>query len=264
VGSGGGDWLRRARAALLEVGPSSVLSHDSAAKLWGLCLPVNESVIEVTVPHEERGDSRSSEQLAVSRARGLAQSARNRMEGLPLTTPARTLLDLAPRYNEQQLRKALDDAIVRRLLRPRDLMAVLDDPHLRSRPGSRKLRKALEPWLHSPKVESVAEMALLRVILAADIPAPVPQYKVLDGNRFVARVDFAWPALKVAVEMDGFRYHSSPAAQAGDLQRDATLIRLGWLELRTSPRQLETDPEAFLAALRALLAQRRATTTATS
>jgi very-short-patch-repair endonuclease len=151
----------------------------------------------------------------------------------------------------------LDDAIVRGLIRPADLAKLLSTPGMKARPGSGTLRSLLETWRRHPNVQSVAEMAVLRVILAAGIAAPTTQHEVVAGERYV--LDFAWPDLKIAVEVDGFRYHANPTSYEKDRHRDNALGELGWIVIRVTPKEFETRPDAFIANLLARISERQAT-----
>jgi hypothetical protein len=252
------DWMQRARGACLAAGPGAVLSGSSAARLWGLELPLSE-VIEVTVPCN-RDDRRSlNRDVVIRRTRYLPKRDRARRSGVPVTSCARTFVDLAARYGPEVLRNALDKAITNRVLHPLTLAAVLRDARLRARPGSRTLRLALEPWLLRSKPESVPEADIYRAMVAAGIPAPVCQHKVFDAaGNFVARLDFAWLEEKVAVEMDGFRYHATPDAYSRDRDRDLALGQLGWIVIRITPSQLAKSSGAFLKTLQDRLVERGA------
>lgn len=243
--------MRRASAVCLAIGPSAVLSHGSAARLLGFDLPLSD-VIEVTVPHGT-GAGRGLRDVVVHQGRYLPEHHRTRVLGLPVTAAGRTLIDLARRYDEKVLIKALDAAILDRILNAKLFAALLSEPRMRARAGSRLLRQVFEPWLDQPRVESVAEMSLIRMFKRAGIPRPVSQYEIRDGKVFVARVDFAWPELKVAVEMNGFRFHSSPRAHGHDSMRMNDLGALEWNLIGVTPYEIEKRPAPFLERLRKAL-----------
>jgi hypothetical protein len=252
------DLIRRERAIVYAMGAGCVLSGASAARLWGLELPV-PNVIEVTIPWTRDARRSPDRGVVIDRTRHLPSRDRDRRSELPVTSCARTFLDLAPRFDYEELRKAVDNAICRRILHPQALAALLGDPRNRGKPGSGTLRRILVPWLQPVKPESVPEVDVLRFMLEAGIPAPVLQRKVFDGaGNLIARLDFAWPDEKVAVEMDGFRYHSSPDAHAHDRERDIVLGELGWIVIRITPTGLAKSGPAFLNNLRDRLAERRA------
>jgi hypothetical protein len=256
---GGADpWMRRAVVVRLAI-PQAVFSHGSAAFLLELGLTTSP-MIEVTVPHGCH-ITRRLEDLVVYRTRHLPAQQTVQRRGLLVTSPPRTFIDIAAHVPYDQLRNALDDALVRGLVRHHQIKALLRDPHTRCRPGSDALRRMLIPWdqvmsAGGGRPGSVAEIDVLRFVLDAGIPMPVPQYKVLDGERLLAKLDFAWPKEKVAVEVDGFRYHSSPRARAHDARRDHMMGARGWLIIRITPAGLAEAPQAFLDNLRSYLAAR--------
>jgi very-short-patch-repair endonuclease len=174
-----------------------------------------------------------------------------------VTSPGRTLVDLAPRFGDARLRRALDDAILRQLVQPDGLSALLAEPSVKVRRRTQVLRVALDLWLDGSEggrgVASVSEATLLRVLRQAGVPKPATQHEIFDGTRTVGIADFAWPEHLIIVEMDGFRFHASPHAHANDLHRANRLAALGWEVLRISPKELESTPSAFLAALQARL-----------
>jgi hypothetical protein len=225
--------------------------------LYGLELAFADK-IEVTVLCTYR-PGRSGGAVVVHRTGHLVTRDRDRRSGLPVTSCARTFLDLAARYDYKELCGALDNAIGRRVLHPQALASMLRDPRNRGRPGSGSLRRALVPWLQTSRPGSVPEADLVRFILEAGVPAPVLQHKVFDrAGDLVAILDLAWVDEKVAVEMDGFRYHSSPDAHSHDRDRDNGLGELGWIVIRITPTGLAKSSRAFLNNLRSRLAERGA------
>jgi very-short-patch-repair endonuclease len=170
-----------------------------------------------------------------------------RIDGIPITSPARTLLDAATVLPPYLLERAIAEAQVRRLVRKRDLLHQLAK-HPR-RAGTRSLRRLLDD---GPAVtRSEAERRLLKLIRAAELPIP-------DVNVWVAgiEVDFFWPEHKLVVETDGFRYHSSRRAFERDRGRDAALAACGYAVIRITWRQLVDAPEAVIARIAAALAVR--------
>jgi hypothetical protein len=119
------------------------------------------------------------------------------------------------------------------------------------RPGMAALRSLVKPWLGGHVLDSVAEGAFRRAICDAGLPTPVPQLEVSAGAGTPSfRLDFAWPAQMVALEVDGFRWHATPRACAQDSRRANLLAAMGWRVLRATPAELETGAAEVLAALR--------------
>ena len=101
--------------------------------------------------------------------------------------------------------------------------------------------------------ESPLESTVLRLLRDAGLPIPMLQYVVRDGERFIARLDFAYPATLVGIEADGFRYHHGRREFDADRARSNELQALGWHVLRVTSKHLEEDAEAVVAWLRKAL-----------
>jgi very-short-patch-repair endonuclease len=211
-------------AACLWAGPGSVVSHRAAGDLWGL-EGVTARGIEVWVPNNRR---LRTTKLAVHRTDEMHHVDRTRREAIPITTPARTLIDLSSVVCEETLEAAVEYAFRRRLLSERFLRQRLDQLGGRGRPGSAVLRGVLDRRCEAPALESRLEVKVWRLLVRSGLPKPVRQYAVeIDGQRY--RLDFAWPSFHVAVEADGFATHGArrQVFQA-DRRRMAKLASGGW------------------------------------
>ncbi|MGA9860413.1 MAG: DUF559 domain-containing protein, partial [Solirubrobacteraceae bacterium] len=160
--------------------------------------------------------------------------------GLPLTSPARTLLDLAEVVTERQLELALDRALVERTLRRAELGELLARTH--SRRGTAALAALLEREGPTTVTRSEAEERLLALIRGAQLPEPAMNVR-LHGYE----VDFYWAAQKVVVEVDGFQFHSTRRRIERDHRKDATLQAAGITTIRVTWRQLRDEPYAVVA-----------------
>jgi very-short-patch-repair endonuclease len=232
----------RELAAVLACGPGAVLSHRSAASLWRL-LPSTEDDPEVTVPGRDcrrRG-------IHIHLVAALDPPDVRTLGGIPVTTPARTILDLAAVVSPRELEQALAEAYARRLARRSELVALL--ARLPRRPGFAALRALVERDAGPAVTRSEAEERLLGLIRAAELPAP--EVNVRIGRH---EVDFLWREQGLIVEVDGFRYHSSRAAFERDRLRDAELGSQGFRVMRVTWRQIVDHPEALVARLGAALA----------
>jgi very-short-patch-repair endonuclease len=225
----------REMAALLACGNEAVLSHHSAAAIWGFRPPHQEDVHVTT----ERARTTSRPGIQVHRSASLQAAVR---EGLYLTTPARTLLDLASRLPLQELERAVEQAIVLRLT-TNDLIEAQCEP---GRRGAAKLRRALliEPGL----TRSEGERRLRRLVRAAGLPRPVSNTRVAGWE-----VDLLWREQRLVVEVDGFAFHGSRHAFERDRRRDADLVAAGYRVVRFTWRQIKHEPEAVIARLAVLL-----------
>ena len=146
-----------------------------------------------------------------------------------MTNPIRTLIDLGAVVGRETVELALDDALRRRLTSLKMLLGRLDDLGGKGRRGAGVLRSLLKE--RDPKdaaSESVLESRLLGLLRRAGLPKPITQYEVRAKARLLGRVDFAYPDARVAIEADGYRYHSGRAAWQRDLRRRNTLTSRGW------------------------------------
>jgi very-short-patch-repair endonuclease len=234
------------QAALLAAGGRSGLSNRSAGAHWGMTKAPGRP--HVIAPRSADG----IEGIVVHRPRALAEGDIVEDQGLRVTSPARTLLDLAGEgASKRALERALDQAEIHHLHLPIDELV----PRCRRRRGAPTLRAVLEWHLAGSTItESEAEEAFLAIVRRAGLPDPTPQC-VVEGKRR----DFVWPRERIVVEVDGWRYHGTAQAAERDAVRDNELGLAGWLALRFTRRRVvhrskdvQRDLErAFLIASRA-------------
>ena len=168
------------------------------------------------------------------------------LDRIPVTSPARTILDLAAVLPPHLLERVVAEAQARRLVREGDLV---DQLHRHPcRPGTPALRNLIELERGPALTRSEAERRLLRLVRAAGFRSPGTNVRVGPYE-----VDFLWRAERIVVEIDGFRFHSSRAAFERDRERDTRLIAAGYAVLRFTWRQLVSSPEAVVARLAAAL-----------
>jgi very-short-patch-repair endonuclease len=206
-----------------------VLSHRSAAALWGI--RPSQGRIEVTTPRTR------AKRPGLLLTAPLSPKTRSRRDGIPVTTPARTLLDLAGVLQRHQLQQAINEAEILRLEGPHELA----DRHPTKR-GTRALR-TLAPPTHTRRDLEARFTTFLN-----DRRFPTPQTNILiEGNE----VDAAWPGRKIIVELDSWEYHRTRQAFEEDRRRDRRLAAAGWTVIRITWRDLD-DPDALEGELRAL------------
>jgi len=230
-------WKQRALAACLAAGTGAVASHRSAAVLWGIS-GFRPGPLEITVPP---GRSTRNALAQVHRASSIEPVRR---DGVPVTRPARTLVDLAAVVGGDRLEEAVDDVLCRRLCRLEEL----------SPPGGQRgasaLRAVLDAWNGDALPAGVAEMRVVRQLLAAGLADPVRQHEIHVGGRFVARVDLAYPDRRLAIELDGFRWHSGRGPFRSDRLRGNRIEAAGWHVLRAAPEDVAALAAAAAAILR--------------
>ena len=234
-----GRWM----AATLACGPGAALSHASAAALWDL-RPSAATTIDVSV---STAGGRNRAGLRIHRHPGLRPGEIIRHHGIPVTTPSRTILDLAATLNRRQLERALDQAEIQELTDMRALDAIAQ-AHPGHR-GARKLTAALAT--HTPGTtltRSELEERFLDLCRVHGLPRPH-----VNATAAGLEVDFLFAKQRLIVETDGWRYHRSRSAFERDRRRDATLTAAGYRTLRLTHRQLTTDHQAVARALRVAL-----------
>jgi very-short-patch-repair endonuclease len=247
VGHATPTWRTREIGAVLACGPTAVLSHRSAAAFWEvLAYPASSADIDVTAT--KRG-TESKPGIRVHRARTLGRRDYVIREGIPVTTPARTILDLAASCPAGEVERAVGEGIARGLLSEPRLRDQLD--RNRGRQGAGALRALIDLDGGPAASRSEAERRLLRLVRAAGLP--IPESNALVGG---FEVDFIWRRHRLIVEVDGYRFHSSRPRFEHDCKRDASLAALGYTVLRVTWRQLTREPEAVVARLAAALARR--------
>jgi very-short-patch-repair endonuclease len=235
----------RCLAAVLACGDGALLSHKSAAWLWGLGLEFSAEP-EITTPI--RGHARAGMQLHHSTILEEADCAIE--DGVPVTAVPRTLLDVAATMPSRSLAHIAERAQLRGLL---DLGAADDLLSRAGRHRGRKpLRKALSLYLDPAMTRSATERAFLALVKRTGLPRP-------SMNHFLAghEIDAYWEAERFAVEIDGYSTHRSRAAFERDPVRIEQLKLAGIDTIRITARRIERDPESVANSLRALLGQRR-------
>jgi very-short-patch-repair endonuclease len=172
------------------------------------------------------------------------------IDGIPVTTPARTLLDLAAVCSNTRVEEALGEALCRGLVsipRLRWRSAALG-----RRPGVEMVRELLDARAGAGVPQSVFETRMLRALKRAGLPLPEMQHPVLQAH---AVLDFAYPEVLVAIETEGYRWHSGRARWDRDLARRNRLTELGWRVIHVTWQQLSEQPESLIASISATLAE---------
>jgi very-short-patch-repair endonuclease len=235
--------LARETAAIPACGEGAVLSHDSAAAVWGFRTLTGEP-IDITLPGRS-GRSRSG--IRVHSARSLDPRDVRHHSGLPLTA----LLERSStslRVSRLATFSAYEQAQILRFVREADLRAALDRSP--GRRGGPALRPLLDDDRKPALTRSEAEARLLGLLRAADLPPTAVNERV--GRH---EVDFLWNEQRLVVEVDGFAYHAHRAAFERDRIRDAELQAAGYRVIRVTWVQIESRPEAVIARLAQALAR---------
>lgn len=231
-------------AAVLACGPNALLSHVSAAWLWGLTKTSPLPAAVSTPIHRKRRPP-----LQLHEARSLALEDRALREGIPVTALPRTLIDLAASVRSDWLEKLVERSEELGLF---DLAAVED---LLSRTaghhGHRQLRRAIALYRPTSFTRSGLEKRFLELVMEAGLPQPHTNY-VEHGFE----LDCYWPELRFAVELDLFETHGTRAAFERDRKRQEDLLLLGITMTRVTGPRLEREPEEVIKRVARLLSER--------
>lgn len=240
-------------AAVLACGDSALLSHASAGSLWEITEPRTAPARgggrpargpEVTIPA-----ARSSRVPGVTvHRRDLPASDRSRHHDIPVTSPIRTLLDLATALSDRGLEAAVNRADQLGLATPDSLLTQLEE-----RAGQRGvavLRGLLAPGRFL-LTDSALERRFLPLARSAGLPSPQTGVRVRGF-----KIDFLWRDLGLVVETDGLRYHRTPLQQARDRRRDQALTEAGWTVLRFTHDQVAHRPSEVVGTLSRVARQR--------
>ncbi len=211
-------------AAVLAAGSSAALSHASAAALWTIRAEASEETVHVAVPSTAGRQRRAG--IYIHRLRTLYEDEVALERGIPVTTPARTLLDIAGRLQRRPLERAADEAERLRLCDAESLFAIARNH--RGHPGNRRLRALLARHeVGSTITRSQLEERFLALCRRQNLPTPLVNTPI-EG--FVA--DFLWPKAALVVELDGRATHGTRRAFQADRDRDTSLAALGYRTLR--------------------------------
>jgi very-short-patch-repair endonuclease len=225
--------MARARAAVMACGEGAVVSHRSAAEMFGL-LPETDREVDVTVVGRNPGFHRG---IRLHRPRALARHDVTTVRGIPVTTVARAICDMAATESAKDVEHAFQEALYRKLVTPRSVHAIIErEPRRRGAPVIRAL-------LEDPRMtRSERERALLKLIAQAQLPKPLTNVK-LHGYL----VDVYWPEHALVVEFDGWPAHGHRLAFDSNRKRDQVLLAHGVSTMRVTGRHLQHEPIAVAA-----------------
>jgi hypothetical protein len=235
----------RCLAAVLACGRGALLSHYSAAWLWGLSKH-RPAPFHVTVPQPRRGRP----PIRLHYARSLTDEDRELQEGIPATSVARTLLDLAAASDADRLCRLIERAEELDKLDLGAVEAVLT--RNRGHRGAGRLRRAIASHRPSPFTRSGLERRFLALALAAGLPRPS-----MNFNAHGFELDAYWPELRFAVELDSFRTHGTRGAFGRDRLRQEDLKLVGIEMTRVTDDRIEREPQRVIERVSRLLEDRR-------
>jgi hypothetical protein len=240
-------WKGDLLAACWAGGFRAVASHRSAAALWDLA-GGRRSIQEITCPRWRRA---RHDGLVVHETKAFDPVDGIVVEGIPVTTPERTLLDLGPVCHESVVEMALDAAEKRELVTRESVRAALERLGRSGRNGVGVLRRLLDARGPGRKpTESEMETLLLHILRRKGFPEPVTQYDIRRAGQFVARVDAAYPHWHIAIEYDSYKHHTGRKAIEQDSDRRNRIIGAGWLPVTATAEDLRAGGPVLCAAIR--------------
>ncbi len=232
-------WEGKLLAACLAAGSGTGASHRAAFVVWAID-GLRSAPLEVIVPYTH---GPCPEGVIVHRTRRPVPLTV--VDGIPVTTIERTLLDGASCLSPRVVEKGLESAIRKGLTTARKVECFIEEQGGRGVRGTRALRAILEGRPSGGPAGSGAEVEFWRAI-AGLVPPPERQHRLDLGNGEVAVVDAAWPALQRAIEIDGADAHGAEALD-GDLDRQNRILDAGWDLRRFSGRRVRRDPAGVAA-----------------
>jgi Protein of unknown function (DUF559) len=227
-------------AAVLACGEGAVLSHRSAGAHWGL-LPTARTLVDVTTPRTRR----RVPGIDLHRSRSLDARDTASHEGIPITTVARTLLDLAAAVPESRLERALAQAERLQLYDHRAITDVI--ARANGHRGKAALARAVrgEPKL----TRSELEARFLSLVRQAGLPEPLGNFILDAPDHPRLEVDFYFPMHNLVVETDGWETHKTKAAFRSDRRKDAALTSAGHRVMRFTYEDIVYEPDTVVARL---------------
>jgi very-short-patch-repair endonuclease len=229
-----------------------VVSHHSAAYLHGLTAAA-PTIVDLVALLQIRGQS-----LRVHRA-ALDHRECTIVHGIPATSKARTVADLASSFSPAALSEVVDKVMVGATspVQRNQLFLDLNRYATDRRRGSTTLRSALSPWTQDQDgpagIQSVLEADAMRVLLRGRLPRPECQHAVHVPRLGDVYLDFAWPDRQVGLEIDGFQFHAGRHRFDKDRLRGNELLLAGWNVLHTTSTELRRDPAGLVRAVKTAL-----------
>ena len=241
---------QRLMAAVLAGQQGCLASHRAAAWLWGFS---DEPFLEVIVPRNRRP---RLEGVVVHHPLDHSKARPSVKDGIPVTNPLRTLVDLGATWEFTRVTDAVEQALISRIVTFRGLAREWRRVAKPGRNGSGVLRHILDSRLLGEKPpDSVLEVKAAPLFARFGLPRPEFQFHVVHDGRHVARVDFAYPERRLAIEFDGLLAHATAADLRRDLARQNRLVTAGWTVLRFTWADAIHEPERVAREIRRVLAR---------
>lgn len=240
-------WRSSLLAAVLAGGARSGASHRSGAALWHV-EGGDKRIQEIHCPRWRRSHHAG---LVVHESKALDARDLTVIDAIPVTTVERTLLDLGAVRHPLTVERAVETALRRELTSLPDLLSTVRRLGKRGRNGAGVLRRILDERDPDRRLtESNMEMRMLQVLRTHGLPPPTTQYEIRHQGRFVARVDAAYPDLRIALEYESFEWHTAKAALVRDSARRNAVVGADWRPIAVTWEDLRTGGQQVCSEIR--------------
>ncbi len=242
-------WHQAVMTEVLTGGPQALASQRAASALWQLDRFRQGSIDVVSTRWTRRRSGTASRHETAD----LPGRDRSVADGIPVTSPARTLIDMGRFVGAHRLGNMLDDAVRRDLTSYEEVYERFRELAKSGRNGITTMRRVLaERPCGAPPPGSAFELTVKRLLMRAGLPEPVLQHPVVAGEfRFL--LDLSWPDRMVAVECEGFQFHRTPDQLAWDEFRRNRLALQGWMVLGYAWVRVRDDPAGVVSEVRRAL-----------
>jgi very-short-patch-repair endonuclease len=233
--------MQEVSAAVLSVNDAAAVSHQTAAVLWEMTDRRPERIDVVTA----RWDRVRRPGIAVHESRDLLPQDRVVLDGVAVTSPERTIVDLGAEAPFWLVESCLDTALRAKLFGAQDVRRLIARVARRGRRGVGKIRPLIEERLRwEGLTESELEDKFRRLVHLSGLPQPVAQFRVRDARgRFVCRADFAYPDRHLLIELDSEAFHMDRNTFQRDRDKQNRALALGWTTLRFTWSDLTKRPD---------------------
>ncbi|WP_436795783.1 DUF559 domain-containing protein [Actinospongicola halichondriae] len=243
--------IQRRWIALLAAGPDGVLAFESAARVHGLATVSADGPTIVIVHHS--GFRRLTD-VTAHQINDVRPDHVGRVDGMPVTTVPRTIVDLAAVWRLGRMALVIDSAVADRQTSIAAIGDCLRSVARRGKPGVRILTTLLdERGPGTVPAQSMLEGTFFGLVRRAGLPAPVRQYPLPRSDGAVGLVDAAWPDWRLIVEVDGRRWHQRLADMRRDRERDVMAAAQGWLVVRFLHEHIVGAPDETIRELQAVI-----------
>ena len=236
-------WESRLLARVLAAGEGALASHRAAAALWGF-EGFNKGTPELSIP---RGRRYRRTGVRTHESTDLERCGARVRNGIRVTDPARTLLDLGRFVGDKPLASAIESARRLRLTDWSELISTLARHARKGRPGIRRLRRTIARHAHRDEVtDSDFELLVLVLLLEHGLPEPVLHHQLRGPDEsFIAEIDLAYPGLRIAIELDGGVHRDGDTFES-DRPRQNRIVLEGWVVLRFTWATFRDRPEEIV------------------